>query len=205
MHELGSVTVWLNRLKDGNDRDEVVARLWQRYFASLLCEAQKHLRGKRSVSDGEDVALAAFDGFVRAVEAKKFPKLNDRDDLWQVLLHMTANRARNAVRDENRDKRGGGWIQHRLVDAESDPEGIQAWAFDPDPAESVALAEEVENMLTSLGKPELQRVAVLTLEGRTQKEIAAEIGKALATVERKLKLIRQRLHELGYAPKNEGR
>jgi DNA-directed RNA polymerase specialized sigma24 family protein len=200
MNGPGSVTVWLDRLQAGGHRDEAVARLWERYFTHLVARARNHLRGQRAAVDGEDVALSALDGFVRAVEAGRFPKLKDRNDLWAVLLHMTANRARNAVRDENRIKRGGGLRQHQLTAGDSDAAGVAPQALEPDPAEVVALAEEVEHMLTTLGNPVLQRVAVLALEGHTNQEIAAALGKAVATAERKLKRIREIWASAGYAP-----
>jgi DNA-directed RNA polymerase specialized sigma24 family protein len=198
MNSPGSVTVWLDRLKNGDDRNAAVARLWERYFSLLVGQARNHLRGKHTLADGEDVALSAFDKFVRAVEAGRFPKLNDRTDLWQVLLRLTANRASNAIRDEGRDKRGGGSTSHPLGEAEGS--GMEVEASDPDPAEVVAFAEQVENMLAVLGNQELQQVAVLALEGRTNEEIATSVGKAIATVERKLKRIREVWGNKGYGP-----
>ena len=187
----GSVTVWLDRLKSGGDRDAAVAQLWERYFAQLVGLARNHLRGKRAAVDGEDVALCAFDGFVRALEAGRFPKLNDRDDLWSVLLRMTANKARNSIRDEARKKRGGGRGPQQLADDDSDSVGAPAAPPDSDPAEAVALAEGSELLLEALGDAELRRIAILALEGYTNAETAVVIGKAVATVERKLKRIRE--------------
>lgn len=186
-----SVTLWLNRLKAGENRDEAVAYLWTRYFTQLVHQARNHLRSWRTAVDEEDVALSALDGFVRAAEAGKFPKLNDRNDLWPVLLMMTANKAKNAVRDANRDKRGGGMVGHGIATADSDLGGVPVSSGEPDPAEAAILAEGVERLLMVLGESELRRVAVLALEGHTNAEIAAVLGKAVATVERKLKRIRE--------------
>src|SRR4051794_13628801 len=149
----GSVTVWLDRLKAG-DRDEAVARLWERYFGQLVARARDHLGGRRAVADGEDVALSAFDGLVRAVAAGRFPRLNDRDDLWQVLLVMTARKAANAARDAARLKRGGGQVVGAIGAAgDSGGSGFSVPSSEPDPAEVVALAEGAEAMLAGLGDP----------------------------------------------------
>ena len=196
----GSVTIWLDRLKAGEGRDEAVSRLWERYFLRLVGRARNHLRGRRTVAEGEDVALSAFDGFVRALEAGKFPKLERRDDLWPILLRMTANRAGNAIRDENRDKRGGGMIAHGVADGGSEADGVPLAATEPDPAEAVALAEGVERMLAALGGGELRRVAVMSLEGYTNAEIAASIGKVEPTVERKRHRIREIWRGSGHGP-----
>lgn len=191
MSEPGSVTAWLSRLKAGGDRDEAVVRLWERYFAELVTRAQQHLRGRRAVDDGEDVAMSAIDGFVLGIRQGKFPKLNDRDDLWQILLQMTANKAKNAVRDENRQKRGGGWTSHEIGDRDSDAAGLQLAAPVPDPADVAALADETAKLLSALGPGDIRRVAELALAGHTNVEIATAIGKAVSTVERKLACIRE--------------
>lgn len=193
----GSVTVWLERLKAGGGRDEVVDRLWKRYFDRLVRQAQHHLRGRRAAADGEDVALSAFDKFVRGVEAGKFPKLDDRHDLWAVLLRVTANKARNAVRDENRDKRGGGRAVRVIAEGESDLGGVPVPAADPDPADVAALADVADRLLPALND-ELRRVAVWRLEGHSVEEIAGRLGRVVSTAERKLARVREIWAGMGY-------
>jgi DNA-directed RNA polymerase specialized sigma24 family protein len=192
MDDTGSVTIWLGRLKAG-DRDEAVARLWEAYFRRLVGLARGHLKNRpRGPADEEDVALSAFDSFVRAAEAGRFPQLDDRDDLWQVLLVVTSRKAADAVQAEGRLKRGGGKvIAVSDAAADSSASGPPVAAADPDPAEAVAMAEGFDHMLRALGDEQLRDIAVAKLEGYSNAEIAARIGKSLATVERKLKLIRE--------------
>ena len=45
------------------------------------------------MADEEDVALSAFKSFVRAVQEDRFLKLDDRDDLWQILVMLTLRKA----------------------------------------------------------------------------------------------------------------
>ena len=194
----GSVTLWLDRLKGGDDRDAAMDELWKRHFGELVRQAGRHLRGRRAAGDAEDAALSAFAGFVRGVEAGKFPKLDDRNDLWRVLLMLAANKARNAVRDEGREKRGGGLAAHPIAAADSDPEGVPVPSAEPDPAEAAALAEETERLLTALGDAELRRVAELSLAGHSNAEIACAVGKVVSTVERKRKRIREIWLGMGY-------
>jgi DNA-directed RNA polymerase specialized sigma24 family protein len=52
------------------------------------------------------------------------------------------------------------------------------------------VVEEYARLLDGLGDDALRSVAVWKLEGYTNKEIAARLGRAPATVERKLRLIR---------------
>src|SRR5260370_2188908 len=87
-----SVTEWIGQLKAG---DQAAAeRLWERYFRRLVGLAGKKLGGnRRRVADEEDVALSAFDSFCRGAGRGRFPLLSDRDDLWPLLLLITARKA----------------------------------------------------------------------------------------------------------------
>ncbi len=177
-----TITVWLNRLKAG-DRDPATQRLWSAYFERMVRLAQQHLGKRRLPSDGEDVALSAFDSFVNAVEAGRFPRIDDRDDLWKVLFVITSRKAVDQLQAVHRQKRGHG------VEAESLPE--QVYASDLDPAEAILMAEEVEMRLAALGDPVLRQIAMLKLEGYTNEDIALRIDRSVPTVERKLNRIRK--------------
>ena len=102
----GSVTRWVAKLQAG---DQAAAQpLWERYFRRLVGLARKKLQGAaRRVADEEDVALSAFDSFCRHASEGRFPQLNDRDNLWQLLVVMTARKAHHLVRHERQQKRGG--------------------------------------------------------------------------------------------------
>jgi DNA-directed RNA polymerase specialized sigma24 family protein len=186
MPEPGSITFWLERLKTG-DRSEAVQRLWNSYFGRLVGLARQHLACRPStLGDAEDVALAAFDSFVRATQAGRFPRIADRDDLWQVLFVLTARKVADEFEAANRLKRGGGHFTEALP---RDTAGMPS--AEPDPAEAVAMAEEVERLLTQLGDPTLRQIALWKLEGHTNEEIAAMVRRSVPTVERKLARIRE--------------
>src|SRR5262245_50831550 len=98
------VTQWVERLKAG-DR-AVVQPLWQRYYRGLVGLARKKLGGlPRRVADEEDVALSVFDSFVRGAEKGRFPRLEDREDLWQLLVMITSRKAIDLAVYESRDRR----------------------------------------------------------------------------------------------------
>src|ERR1051326_8403596 len=102
----GSVTHWLGQLRSGDPA--AAQQLWERYFQRLVQLARHKLRGvPRGVADEEDVALSAFDSFCRNLERDRWPQLLDRDNLWRLLVVITARKAHHLVRDERRQKRGG--------------------------------------------------------------------------------------------------
>src|SRR5262245_47055389 len=105
----GEVTRLVQQVKQGDPG--AAHELWQRYFARLVALARQRLRGSpRRVADEEDVALSAFDSFCRRAEQQRFPRLEDRDDLWQLLVMITARKAADLANHDNRLKRGGGVV-----------------------------------------------------------------------------------------------
>ena len=64
-------------------------------------------------------------------------------------------------------------------------------SHEPDPATAAEVAEEYTRLLERLNDPTLRRIAVWKMEGHTNEDIAARLGCALATVERRLRLIRK--------------
>jgi DNA-directed RNA polymerase specialized sigma24 family protein len=187
-----SVTQWIDQLKAG-ERD-AVQKLWEAYFERLVALARQKLRGTpRWAADEEDVALSAFDSFCRRAAQGRFPQLLDRDDLWQLLVVLTARKACNLAQHEQRQKRGGGRVRHASALPAEAGEG-SAFADligrEPDPAFAAQVADECRRRLDDLGDEQLRAVAVWKMEGYTNEEIAAKLGRSLPTVERKLSLIR---------------
>jgi DNA-directed RNA polymerase specialized sigma24 family protein len=192
-----SVTRWIDQLKEG-DR-EAAERLWERYFARLVRLARGWLQHTpRQAADEEDVALGAFASFCRRAEEGRFPRLSDRDDLWQLLVVIAYRKSCNQIAHEGRRRPAGGTVQHA-----SACEGAEGALFadvigrGPSPELAAQTAEECRRRLAALDDEVLRRVAVWKMEGHTNEEIAAKLGRSLPTVERKLALIRGRwLQEL---------
>jgi DNA-directed RNA polymerase specialized sigma24 family protein len=61
---------------------------------------------------------------------------------------------------------------------------------EPTPEFAAQVAEEWQALLNRLNDDELRKIAVWKMEGFSSNEIAERLGKALATIERRLKLIR---------------
>jgi DNA-directed RNA polymerase specialized sigma24 family protein len=181
----GSVTRWLGQLQAG---DPVAAqRLWERYFRRLVALARAGRRGApRRAADEEDVALSAFDSFCRNAERGRFPRLADRACPWRLLVTLTAHKAARQVRDEGRQKRGGGMYPVGDADAVL----AEALSREPNPEFAASVAEECRRLPDRLGDRELQAVALLRLEGYSAEEVGEKLGCAPRTVKRKLALIR---------------
>jgi DNA-directed RNA polymerase specialized sigma24 family protein len=193
MPALDSVANWLVQLKEG---DPAIAQaLWERYFPRMVTMARKRLQGaRRREADEEDVALSAFDSFWRCAREGRFPHLADRDDLWRLLVVITARKALDLLERQRRKKRGGGELrgESALLDpADPGNGGIEEIVGDePTPQFAAEVAEECRRLPDKLGDDELRRIAVWKLEGYTNREITELLGCSLAKVERRLQLIR---------------
>jgi DNA-directed RNA polymerase specialized sigma24 family protein len=189
-----SVTYWIDQLKAG---DQAAAQpLWEGYFQQLVMRTRQKLAGMpRRAADEEDVALSAFASFCRAAAQGRFPKLNDRDDLWQLLIVITDRKAHRLVQYERRQRRGGGQVLDEAAlapDRGTEPFPLaQVAGREPSPDFAVQVGEECRRLLAALDDPDLQRAAVLKMEGYTVADIAARMGCVPRTVKRWLQLIRQ--------------
>jgi DNA-directed RNA polymerase specialized sigma24 family protein len=197
-----SVSHWIERLKAGDSA--AAQQLWQGYFQRLVALARGRLEGApRRAADEEDVALSAFASFCRGVERGRFPQLEDREDLWKLLVVLTARKAAHLRRDERRHKRGGGAVRGESAllpaggDSGATPALEQVLGQEPTPAFAAEVAEQCEYLLGLLGDGELRAIALWKMEGDTNEEVAARLGCALSTVERRLRLIRQTWEEEG--------
>jgi DNA-directed RNA polymerase specialized sigma24 family protein len=189
------VSLWIGRLQAGDSR--AAQQLWERYFRRLVGLARQKLRGtRRGAADEEDVALCAFDSFFRGAEQGRFPQLHDRDDLWHLLVAITAHKALDFVRHEGRQKRGGGAVLDEAALAGLAGAGTEETALEqilgrePSPEFALQVAEECQRLLGCLGDDSLRSVALGKMEGLSNEQIAAQLGCAPRSVARKLRRIR---------------
>jgi DNA-directed RNA polymerase specialized sigma24 family protein len=186
------VTELVAQLRAGNP--EAAQPLWEQYYPRLVGLARKKLRGTpRRAADEQDVALSAFDSFCRGAAQGRFPQLKDRDGLWALLVLITVRKAADLIKYNRRERRGGGQVRGDSAFAGRDGEGALAEveAGDPTPDVAAQLAEEFRALLDRLGSDELRAIAVGKLEGYTNAEVAARLGCAPVSVERRLRLIRK--------------
>jgi DNA-directed RNA polymerase specialized sigma24 family protein len=205
MSEEKSVSHWIAELQHGNR--EAAQHLWEKYFTQIVRFAAQKLRGsRRRAVDEEDVALSAIHSALRKIEAGEYPRLSDRNDLWRLLMVITARKSTRLIRDECRQKRGG----NRPVLTESDgPESEEAAieqiiSREPTPQFAAEMAEQCDRLLGGLRDDDLRRLAILKMEGNSNEEIAAEMQCATRTIERKLHLIRSVWNKAASSPRDAG-
>jgi DNA-directed RNA polymerase specialized sigma24 family protein len=191
--DIQSTATWLGKLRDGDP--QAAQELWQRYYEQLLRVARRRLSGvPRRVSDEEDVVLSAIDSFCRAAAHGRFPDLSDNHDVWRLLMGITARKICDYHRRSCREKRGGGKVrgESALMPAgDVDEGGIeQVIGSEPSPDLVVEWMDTLRHLLGNLTDPALQKIAVLKLQGYSNREISDQLNCGLRSVERKLGGIR---------------
>ncbi len=189
-----NVTALIAGVKGGDE--EAALRIWNHYVERLVAVAQRRLEGiRQGAADGEDVVQEAFFSLIRGAQAGRFRRLEDRSDLWQILVMLTGRKAAKARDREQALKRGGGKVlgesAFARLGADGWPAGIaQAIEATPTPADLDELASSCEHLLMQLDDGQRQ-VALWRLEGYSHAEIADRVGKSIRWVERKAEIIRR--------------
>lgn len=186
MSENHSVTAWIDRLKAG---DAAAARaIWDRYFADLCAVAARKLGGApRRVRDEDDLALSAIHALCAGAKDGRFRRLEDRDDLWQILVMLVSRKAAN-VRRQQADR-------HEAGESAVAPPGENGHGFDqalagpPTQAFVETLCVFCREWLAGL-EEKLREVALLKLAGHSNDEIARLRDRSVKTIERYLHMIR---------------
>jgi DNA-directed RNA polymerase specialized sigma24 family protein len=192
----GSITRLIYEIRAGNSA--AADGLWQHFFPQLMEFARRKLRGCPGlVADEEDVALSAMNRFFRAAQQGRYPSLADRHALWCLLLQITNHRLLNLQRDESRQRRGGGRVGGPAAPPAcgcADSQWLELPVIDdiPTPEFAAMMAEQCRRLLELLDDAELRTIAVAKMEGYTNAEIAAQLNRSERTVERRLRLIRDR-------------
>lgn len=194
------ITMWISQLAKGDaDAAEVI---WQQYFTQLVRYARRKLADMpRRSFDEEDVAISAMNSFFKAMEAGRFEKVEDREDLWKLLLTITARKACAQHRRSLRGKRGGGLVrgESAFVGAAGDVGrdcGIgQVLGREPTPELSAAILDNTRQLLDRLDDDKARQIVLMRLQGYRIGEIAEHLGCVRRTVERKLDLVRRKWRE----------
>jgi DNA-directed RNA polymerase specialized sigma24 family protein len=190
----GSVTRWLVSLK-AND-EGAAQRLYERYLRRLMRAARARLKPlPRGLADEEDVAHSAMFDLFNRVRQNGFPRLDDREDLWQVLIMLTQRRAADLKRRMCCQKRNGRPMLGETAVGDCGSAGCQDYLIEqliergPSPEFAAEFLDLCDRLLSIIDDPVLKQIVAWKIEGQTNAEIAARIGRTARTVERKLRLV----------------
>ncbi len=188
-----SVTLWIDQLKAGHE--DAAQRIWDRFFEKIVRVADRKMgNAARRVADQEDVAVSVFKSLCAGAREGRFDRLQDRNDLWKLVVAIAGMKAVDQIRRQTSQKRGGGQVRGDSIVAGSEgdlPASFERFMSQEPTPEFLALIEEEQSELFDQLRDDTQRqIARLRLEGYDNPEIAEAVGISLRSVERKLGLIR---------------
>jgi RNA polymerase sigma factor (sigma-70 family) len=182
----GTSAELFTRYQDGDD--EAAEEIFHRYLERLTRLARSRLSPRlASRTDPEDVVLSAWRSFFLGARAGKFA-LRRSGDLWRLLASITLHKVYRHARRHTAERRSV-VVEQSL---ERMQEFLPARNQEPSPEEALALADELETVMTQLDAFG-RRVLELRLQGETLAAIAADTGRSERTVRRMLAHLRELL------------
>jgi RNA polymerase sigma factor (sigma-70 family) len=186
-----SVSRWITGLQEGDETS--IERLWERYSNRLIGLAKHRLRDipLRAV-DEEDIAASVFESLCRGASEGRLKDLNNRDELWWLLLALTRRKIANHVRRETAEKRGGGTVKTETDLNGKNPRIVisldELISHEPTPDFLATLEEQFNFLLSRLECGQMRDMVRMRIEGKTVKEIAEAMTVSDRTVQRKMKV-----------------
>lgn len=178
---------WFARLANGDP--EIVQQFWDQYGDPMRRVAERQIAQRlRTRVDADDIVQSACRTFFRRIGEGQFD-IADTESLWRLLLTITLNKARMQARYHTRDRRSIGREQ-------AIPEH---GAFAPSEQESFLDKVDFEDMLQFVMEhldDEQQQILTMTLEGKSQIEIADALNCSERTVRRMRGRIREQMRDL---------
>jgi DNA-directed RNA polymerase specialized sigma24 family protein len=188
----GSVSGWIAKMREGDS--VAIEQLVARYFGKITQFADGKLRcGIRVSDDGEDIANFVMQVVSNNVAKGCFPNLQDRDDLWFLMIAIAQNAVIDRQRTEMRRKRLASTM-HTMTDLLAIYNlDLDDFLGKEDPqSKLLEIIDCWEQLLKSLPDERTRQVAQLKIQGVSNLEIASKLRVVERTVTRKLDLILRR-------------
>jgi RNA polymerase sigma factor (sigma-70 family) len=182
----------VQRLESGDAG--AAAILFDRYAHRLIGLARRRLAEHvRPKVDEDDVVNSVFRTFCRRAAERPF-NLDGPDGLWALLVEITlrkCGRWNRHFRTRKRDVR-----REQTPQPTSDSNNEPFDPSDPRPEDEAVLREMVERLMGSLDDKLARAVCEMRLQGYEIEEIASALERSTATINRKIRHIKDRMKQL---------
>jgi RNA polymerase sigma factor (sigma-70 family) len=161
--------------------------LFRRYAQRLIALVRVHLSEKLARRlDPEDVVQSVYQSFFAGAREGRYA-LGQSGDLWRLLVVMTRHKLGHQLEYHSADKRDLSREEPEVCWEELDAAVL---ATDPSPAEAMALADQLEQIMRAFD-PLPRQMLQLRLQGYTLDEIADQTRRSLRTVRRVLDRVKE--------------
>ena len=189
------LSISICQLKDVSELD--AERIWNEFFPRLKHFAQKRIRNMaQRAFDEEDIALSAINSFFRGHAAGQFEELPGDEEMWRLLVTITARKVTAQRRKQMAAKRGSGNVRGESVfqaAGDSDMNAGMAQIMDENrmPESATEIAETCKDLLAVLPNEKLRETALMRMEGYTNKEISKELKCSVARTKQRVAQIKE--------------
>ena len=168
--------------------------LYHRFVGRLIGLAKKRLSHKLAGRvDAEDVVQSVYRSFFARAQEGEY-HIERAGDLWRLLAAITVNKVLRQAEFHGQQKRDVGREETSSRIEDSLRQCIERFAVDPGEEEAVAVADELESLMSEL--PERDRTILeFRLNGVDVGEIARQIGRSEWTVRRSLNTLQKQLEQ----------
>ena len=196
-HSAGAITKAINGLK--TDREVASQLLWDHYFERLCRYAKSKIsRNQQRLIDSEAIASTALYTLFDGLENNRFNHAGNRDELWRILISVTANKASDERRRFRCVKRGAGMVRGDSAFSAADLHAaIADHRGDSDPSDCLEFESVFEELNKRLPNANYRLITSRRLAGYSNQEIAETLDCSTRTVIRKLTLIQSVLSGIG--------
>jgi RNA polymerase sigma-70 factor (ECF subfamily) len=173
---------------------EAAAILFDRYARRLIGLARRRLAEYvRPRVDEDDVVNSVFRTFCRRAAERPF-NFDGPDGLWALLVEITLRKCGRWNRHFRTRKRDVRREQTPLSASDCDFEPFDPTG--PRPEDEAVLREMVESLMGTLDDKLARAVCEMRLQGYEIEEIASALQRSTATVNRKIRQIKDRMKQL---------
>ena len=177
--------------------EEGAQAIWESYLPKLMRVIENKLRNspKRAV-DSEDIAQNAMLSLFNGLKENKFDSVANRDELWALLVTITARKVTRERRRAMAKKRGEGNTRGESVFVVAgqvdDYYGInQVLDENQMPESADRVLETYEELLPEISDQKTRDTVMLRMEGYTNPEIAERMKCSVSRVEQRISKIRK--------------
>ena len=185
-------------LKDSQGIGEEGAQaIWESYLPKLMRVIESKLRNSsKRIIDSDDIAQNAMLSLFRGLKEHKFDSLENRDELWALLIIITARKVTRERRREMAEKRGRGTTRGEsafiVAGRIDDCYGINQVLDENQMPESASrVLKTYEELLPQISDQKTRNTAMLRMEGYTNPEIAEKMKCSVVRVEQRISKIRK--------------
>ncbi len=177
-----TITDLLPLLRDKNN--DAATAIYKRFIARVIELVHNKMTFRKDAALSEEIAHEVLTELILRADrnhANSWPRLENRQDVLQIIVRKVGDNLADRARAATAKKRGGG----------STISALDAYCESIEKADSTAIKEEYERVL-SLAPSEVHRTLIhLMLQGHTLTECAAALVVNVRTVQRKLDDLRR--------------